>query len=143
MSTYTNPLTAEDVEFLQRPVLGFLTIAGGPTPPQPRPVWFEPTPEGTVQLFTDPRSPKLRHLHRDPRASLVAASPVGERERWVSVTGHVTIEPGGEHDLLARLFAHYWGPEAADRADELADMLAVDDWVRLVLHPETVRRVSY
>lgn len=135
----TDVLTPDDLVLLRRPLQGFLTVAGGPTPAQPRPVWFETTPEGTITLFTDPDAPKVRRLRRDPRASLVVAAPVGEREHWVSVTGSVTEEPGGEADLVARLFARYWGPAAADRADELAGMLDAE-WVRFVLHPEQVRR---
>jgi hypothetical protein len=82
----------------------------------------------------------VRRLGRDPRASIVAAAPVGERERWVSVTGTTTVEPDGAHDLVARLFARYWDDlDDPARADELAGMLAAD-WVRIVVHPDTVRR---
>jgi hypothetical protein len=82
----------------------------------------------------------VRRLARDPRASLVVAAPVGERERWVSVTGSTTVGSGGARDLVARLFARYWDDlDVPARADELAGMLAAD-WVRIVLHPETVRR---
>ena len=42
------PLTADDLEFLRRPLYGFLTVAEGPRPPQPRPVWFEVTTENTL-----------------------------------------------------------------------------------------------
>lgn len=140
MDTATSSLTAEDLEFLGRPLFGFLSVAAGPTPPQPRPVWFEATPEGTIQLFTGPDTLKVRRLARDPRASIVVAAPVGERERWVSVTGSTTVEPDGAHDLVARLFARYWDDlDDPARADELAGMMAAD-WVRIVLHPETVRR---
>ncbi len=110
MSTDARELTAQDLEFLRRPLHGFLSAAGGPHPPQPRPVWFEATAEGTVQLFTAPGSLKVRRLRRDPRASIVVAAPVGERERWVSVAGPTTVEPDGAHDLAARLAARYWGP---------------------------------
>jgi general stress protein 26 len=140
MSTATSSLTAEDLEFLRRPLFGFLSVAAGPTPAQPRPVWFEATPEGTIALFTGPDTLKVRRLGRDPRASIVVAAPVGERERWVSVTGSTTVEHDGAHDLLARLFARYWDDlDDPARADELAGMLAAD-WVRIVIHPETVRR---
>ena len=91
----TSTLTAEDLDFLRRPLHGFLTVAGGPQPPQPRPVWFEATAEGAVQLFTGPDSLKVRRLRRDPRASIVVAAPVGERERWVSVAGRTTVETDG------------------------------------------------
>lgn len=142
MSTDTSSLTADDLEFLRRPLHGFLSVAGGPLPPQPRPVWFEATAEGTIQLFTDPDSLKVRRLRRDPRASIVVAAPVGERERWLSVTGPTTVEPDGAHDLCTRLAAHYWDLDDPTRADDLAGMLAAD-LVRLVIHPESVRRYTH
>jgi PPOX class probable F420-dependent enzyme len=138
----TDTLTAEDVEFLRRPLHGFLTMAAGPTPPQPRPVWFEVTDEGAVQLFTDPGTAKIRRLRRDPRASLVVAAPVGERERWVSVAGPATVEPDGGHDLAARLAARYWDLDDPARADDLAGIMA-EEYVRLVIHPETVNRLTF
>src|SRR5690348_4575150 len=104
MST-TSPslLTAEDLEFLRRPLHGFLSVAAGAQPPEPRPVWFDATAEGTIQLITEPDSLKVRRLRRDPRASIVVAAPVGERERWVSVAGRTTVEADGAHDLCSRL----------------------------------------
>ena len=140
MSTAHSSLTADDLDFLHRPLYAFLTVAAGPTPPQPRPVWFEATAEGKIQLFTAPDALKVRRLARDPRASIIVAAPVGERERWVSVAGSTTVEPDGAHDLLARLFARYWDDlDDPARAEELAGMLAAD-WVRIVIRPETVRR---
>ncbi|MFE2355526.1 pyridoxamine 5'-phosphate oxidase family protein [Streptomyces parvulus] len=141
MSTGTGLLTPEDLDFLRRPLYGFLTVAAGPVPPQPRPVWFEATDEGTVQLFTGPETVKVRRLSRDPRASLLVASPVGERERWVSVAGRTTLEPGGAHELAARLAARYWDLDDPGRAEDLAGMLAVEQ-VRLVIHPEKVSRFT-
>ncbi|MFJ5281149.1 pyridoxamine 5'-phosphate oxidase family protein [Streptomyces parvulus] len=141
MSTGTGLLTPEDLDFLRRPLYGFLTVAAGPVPPQPRPVWFEATDEGTVQLFTGPETVKMRRLSRDPRASLLVASPVGERERWVSVAGRTTLEPGGAHELAARLAARYWDLDDPGRAEDLAGMLAVEQ-VRLVIHPEKVSRFT-
>ena len=141
MNTDASSLTAQDRDFLRRPLYGFLSVASGPEPPQPRPVWFEATAEGTIQLFTGPDTLKVRRLRRDPRASIVVAAPVGERERWVSVSGRTTIESDGAHDLVSRLFARYWNLEAPARANELAGMLATD-WVRVVIHPETVSRYS-
>ncbi len=135
-------LTAEDRAFLARPLHGFLTTAAGPQPPRPRPVWFEATADGTLQLFTAPDSVKVRRLRRDPRASLVVAAPVGERERWVSVAGRATIETDGAHDLASRLAARYWDLADPVRAGELAAILAADQ-VRIVLHPESVRRVVF
>ncbi|WP_328616851.1 pyridoxamine 5'-phosphate oxidase family protein [Amycolatopsis sp. NBC_00355] len=142
MSSDTGSLTAPDLEFLRRPLHGFLTVAATPLPPQPRPVWFEATGEGTLQLFTEPDALKVRRLGRDPRASLVVAAPVGERERWVSVAGRTTLEPDGAHDLARRLAARYWDLDDPARAADLAGILAADQ-LRLVIHPETVRRYTY
>ena len=142
MSTPTGTLTADDLEFLERPLHGFLTVAQGPQPPQPRPVWFEATADGTIQFFTAPDSLKIRRLRRDPRASIVVAAPVGERERWVSVAGRTTVETDGAHDLCSRLAARYWDLDDSTRADDLAGILATDQ-VRLVIYPETVSRYVY
>lgn len=141
MSTAANELTAEDREFLRRPLYGFLSVAAGPTPPQPRPVWFECTDEGTIQLFTGPDTLKIRRLRRDPRASIVVAAPVGERERWVAVAGRTTVEQDGARDLCTRLAARYWDLNDPVRADDLAGILA-EEWVRLVIHPEDVSRYA-
>jgi len=134
-------LTVQDLEFLQRPLHGFLSVAAGPVPPQPRPVWFEATDEGTIQIFTPPDSPKVRQLSRDPRASIVVAAPVGERERWVSVAGHATVEPDGAGDLCARLGARYWDLSDPALARELDGMLQ-ERWVRVVIRPGEVRRFT-
>ncbi|WP_410632884.1 pyridoxamine 5'-phosphate oxidase family protein [Amycolatopsis sp. cmx-4-83] len=131
-------LTPSDLEFLHRPLHGFLTVAGG----QPRPVWFEATAEGTLQLFSEPDAPKVRRLHRDPHASIVVAAPVGERERWISVSGGVSFETDGAHDLAERLAARYWDLSDPARAADLKEILAAEQ-LRLVLHPEQVRRYEY
>ncbi len=130
-------LTAEDLEFLRRPLHGFLTVADGPV----RPVWFEATGEGTIQLFTPRDSPKVRRLDGDPRASIIVAAPVGERERWVSAAGRVTVEPDGAHELAARLGARYWDLDDPAHSGELAGIQELD-LVRLVIHPEKVSRYS-
>jgi nitroimidazol reductase NimA-like FMN-containing flavoprotein (pyridoxamine 5'-phosphate oxidase superfamily) len=141
MTNSTN-LTAEDLEFLARPLHGFLSVAGGTQPPQPRPIWFEATAEGTVQFFTEPGSLKVRRLAREPRASLVVAAPVGERERWISVAGRTTVETEGAHDLSSRLAARYWDLTDPTRAADLAGILATEQ-LRVVIHPENVHRYVY
>ena len=84
----------------------------------------------------------MRRLRRDPRASIVVAAPVGEREHWASIAGTVSVELGGAHDLASRLAARYWDLDDPTRAADLAGMLA-EDQVRLVLHLETVNRYAY
>lgn len=140
--TNSASLTTEDLEFLARPLHGFLSVAGGAQPPQPRPLWFEATAEGTVEFITEPDSLKIRRLARDPRASLVVAAPVGERERWISVAGRTTVETEGAHELTSRLAARYWDLDDPTRARNLATILA-GELVRVVIHPETVHRYVY
>ncbi|MCR3721618.1 MULTISPECIES: pyridoxamine 5'-phosphate oxidase family protein [Prauserella salsuginis group] len=134
-------LTAADLAFLRRPLHGFLSVAAGPLPPQPRPVWFEATEAGTIQLFTYPDAPKVRRLRRDPRASIVVAAPVGEQEQWISVAGRVTIEFEGAHELLDRLAARYWDLDDPGHAADLATMRS-ENWARIVIRPESVRRAT-
>ena len=134
-------LTEDDVAFLRRPLYGFLSVAAGPRPPQPRPVWFEATDGGTVELFTGADTVKIRRLRRDPRASLVVAAPVDERERWISIAGHTRVVADGAHELAARLAARYWDLDDPARAADLADILAHDQ-VRLVIHPDVVSRYA-
>lgn len=138
----SDALSAEDLEFLRRPLHGFLTVAKGPVPAQPRPVWFEATDEGTIQLFTGPDTLKVRRVRDDPRASIVVAAPVGERERWVSIAGRATVESDGGRDLAARLAARYWDLDDPARAKDLEEILD-EDQVRFVIHPEKVSRYTY
>jgi hypothetical protein len=134
-------LTPEDLEFLRRPLYGFFTVAAGADPPQPRPVWFEATDDGTVELFTLADAAKVRRLHTDPRASLVVAAPVGERERWVSVAGPTTLESQGAQELATRLATRYWDLDDEGRAAELRGMLGAD-LLRVVIHPDKVARYT-
>lgn len=134
-------LTPADLDLLRRPLHGFFTVAAGPLPPQPRPVWFEVAEDGTIQLFTGPETLKVRRLRRDPRASLVVAAPAGESEHWVAVSGPVTITTEGAKELAARLAARYW--DLSDPAlAAAAEQMQADDQVRLILHPEQVRRFA-
>ncbi len=135
-------LTPEDLELVRRPLHGFLSVAAGPSPAQPRPVWFEATDGGTVELFTEPDAVKVRRLRSDPRASLVVAAPVGEREHWVSISGHVTIETDGAHELAQRLAERYWDLDDPTRADDLAAILS-EEQLRLVIHPDKVSRFRF
>ncbi|GAA4455507.1 pyridoxamine 5'-phosphate oxidase family protein [Phytohabitans houttuyneae] len=134
-------LNERDREFLRRPRLGFLTVPGrdGDPVPAPRPVWFEVAGDGTFQIFSGAGSPKVRRLRARPRASLVAANEVGEPEYWVSVTGPVTVSPDGGAELASRLADRYWDLSDPALAAVLDGMLR-DELVRIVIHPETVRR---
>lgn len=83
----------------------------------------------------------MRQLRRDSRASLVVAAPVGERERWVSVAGPTTLVADGAWALVERLAARYWDLDDPIRAQDLAQMRD-EQWLRVVIEPETVRRYA-
>ncbi|MCV7210062.1 pyridoxamine 5'-phosphate oxidase family protein [Mycolicibacterium canariasense] len=141
MSSGCGLFSADDAEFLRRPLYGFFSAARGSTPPQPRPVWFELTPEGAVQIFTAPGSPKVRNIRSDSRASIVVSAPVGESERWIAIAGHAMVEPEGARALLSRLASRYWDLGDPSRANMLEEMLA-EDWVRVVIQPQKIYRYS-
>ncbi len=132
-------LTAADREFLATPRLGFLTVAGGTGLPEPRPVWFEVTEDGAVQLFSGATSPKVRRVRRDPRASLVAANALGEPENWIAVSGTATVEEGGAGELATRLGARYWDLDDPEKAAALTSMVE-SELVRIVIRPDRISR---
>jgi PPOX class probable F420-dependent enzyme len=141
MSSITNAaeLTAADREFLATPRMGFLTVAGGTGLPEPRPVWFEVTEDGAVQLFSLATSPKVRRVRRDPRASLVAANALGEPENWIAISGTATVEEDGAGELATRLGARYWDLDDPEKAAALTSMVEAE-LVRIVIRPERVSR---
>jgi hypothetical protein len=138
-TTSAAELTAADREFLVAPRLGFLTVAGGTGLPEPRPVWFEVTEDGAVQLFSLAASPKVRRVRRDPRASLVAANEFGEPENWIAISGSATVEEDGGGELAARLGARYWDLGDPDRAATLESIVEAG-LVRIVIRPERISR---
>jgi hypothetical protein len=131
-------LSDGDRDFLARPRLGFLTVAPA-TPsgwPATRPVWFEHTDEGTVQLFSGADSPKVRRIQETPRASLLVANEVGEPENWIVFVGSAA---DGAGELAGRLARRYWDLADPEKAAALEGMLS-GELVRIVIEPEKVTR---
>jgi hypothetical protein len=63
-------LTDADRALLDRPLYGLLTIPPGAVRlPAPRPVWFEVTASGDVQLFSGADALEIRRLEGDPQVS--------------------------------------------------------------------------
>ncbi|WP_250005760.1 pyridoxamine 5'-phosphate oxidase family protein [Actinoplanes sp. M2I2] len=138
-------LRDQDLALLNRPLYAFLTVAArGERWPSPRPVWFEVTDDGDLQMFTVAGAPKLDRLRENPRASVVVSAPAGEPEHWVAVEGTVTLHDdsdGAGGELAARLAGRYW------TFDEPRHQPQVDEWrdgnvVRIVLHPDVVNRYA-
>lgn len=132
----------DDLALLRRPLYALLTVAPrGDRWPAPRPVWFELTDQGDLQMFSEPGAPKLDRLREQPRASVVVTAPVGEPEHWVSVEGTVTLHEDGGVELGERLAERYWTFSDPIHEKWLADWRAGGS-VRLVLHVEKVSRFS-
>jgi hypothetical protein len=132
-------LTDDDRALLDRPLHGYLTVAPAPgRRPVTRPVWFGLTDAG-VEVFSLASSPKVRRVQADPWASLVVATPEGEPERWVAVSGTVSVAPDGADELARDLAARYWDLDDPANAKALADMVDAG-LVRLVISPDDVRR---
>lgn len=130
---------AERDAFLSEPrvaTLSYLTRQGAPFSV---PVWFE-WDGARAHVFAVDDSMKIRCLRLDPRASLLVPRPAGEREEWVAIDGHVTIETQGGFDLADRSARRYW-----DLSDDYHSA-TLDEWreiaerfVRLELTPSRIR----
>jgi len=103
------------------------------------PVWFA-WDGRVVRMFTSARSGKVARLRRDPRASVLVANSVGEREAWVAFDGTVTISSEAAIELAERLARRYW-----DMA-EFARQATLSEWRRaapslrvLELAPQAIR----
>jgi hypothetical protein len=135
-------ITPADRNLLDRPLFGLLTIPPGPDRlPAPRPVWFEATPDGALQLFSLADALKVRRLTAQPRATFVVVAPADEPERWVSVEADVTVHADGASELARRLADRYWADPATEEHRELLATFADPANVRrIVLHPRRVTR---
>lgn len=132
--------TDDDLELLSRPLLALITVAPrGDRFPAPRPVWFEITDDGDLQIFSFAETQRVGQVRAVPRASAVVVAPVGEVEHWVSIEGAVTVHADGAHELAARLADRYYGPDDEEHR-ELVEGWQSADLVRIVLYPEKVQR---
>lgn len=134
-------LTASDRELLDRPLFGLITVSpAGTRLPAPRPVWFEATPEGDVQLFSVEGARKVRRLEVDARATFVVVKPPGEPEGWVSIEADATVHDDGAKELADRLTDRYWDADHAEQRAEAKAMWATQRLHRIVLHPTRITR---
>ena len=77
------------------------------------PVWHE-WRDGGFNIWTGGVSEgKVKHLERDPRASLVVAEQTMPY-RGVDVSGRATLSTNGFHDVVRRTAVRYMGPDEAD-----------------------------
>lgn len=136
-------LTPDERDLLARPVNGILTVApAAGRRPVPRPVWFEYTDDGAIEVISEAGAPKVRRLRADPWASLLVTAPPGEPERWVALDGPATLDTEGGREATVRLARRYWDLDDPQRAADLEGMLAAE-LVRIVIRPERIARYAF
>jgi hypothetical protein len=78
------------------------------------PVWFD-YQDGAFRVWSHGEDDgKVKHLRRNPRASLVVAEQ-GPPLRGLEVSGRVEISEDGFYDVLRWTTERHQGPEAVDR----------------------------
>jgi PPOX class probable F420-dependent enzyme len=131
---------AEREAFLKPPRLGMLATLRRDGSPVAVPVWFA-WDGRAARMFTSVQSAKVKRPEHDPRASLLVANSIGEKEAWVAFDGRVTIERDGGYELAEKLAKRYWGdlsqPERKETMDEWREL--ADTWRVLELAPEALR----
>jgi PPOX class probable F420-dependent enzyme len=116
-----NGLSPNDVaEMLDRPILAVLATRTQTDEILLSPVWHEWRESGFT-VFTDPDDVKVRHLRRDPRASIVVCDDEPPY-RGIEVRGEARIVRNGDTGTMRRIAARYLGDSAAA---EWADPAAV------------------
>ena len=98
-------------DLLDRPLLAVLATRTGDGDVLLSPVWHEWT-DGGFTVFTGADDVKVRHLERDPRASIV----VCEQEppyRGIEVRGEARLSKNGDTGTGRRIAARYIGEDGA------------------------------
>jgi PPOX class probable F420-dependent enzyme len=114
MSWMRTNLSLEDLgDLLELPIVAVLATYRRDGSVMLSPVWHE-WRGGGFNVWTGGVSEgKVKHLERDPRASLVIAEQTMPY-RGVDVSGHATLSTDGFHDVVRRTASRYMGPEEAD-----------------------------
>ncbi len=107
-------LSIDDLgDLLEQPIVAVLATYRRDGTVMLSPVWFEYR-DGGFNIWTGGANEgKVRHLQRDPRASLAVAEQVMPL-RGLDVSGHVTLSTDGFYDVVRRTAVRYVGADAAD-----------------------------
>ena len=107
-------LTIADLgDLLEQPIIAVLATYRSSGDVMLSPVWFEWL-DGGVNIWTSGWTDgKVRHLQKDPRASVVITEQVMPL-RALEVSGRATLSLDGYHDLVRRTAIRYVGPDGAD-----------------------------
>jgi len=107
-------LTIDDLgDLLEQPIVAVLATYRKSGDVMLSPVWFE-WRDGGVNIWTSGVADgKVRHLERDPRASVVIAEQVMPL-RGLELAGRATLSMDGFYDVVRRTTIRYEGPDGAD-----------------------------
>ena len=107
-------LTVEDLgDLLEQPIIAVLATYRISGDVMLSPVWFD-WRDGGVNIWTNGWTDgKVRHLQRDPRASVVIPEQVMPL-RGLEMSGRATLSTDGFHDVVRRTTIRYEGPDGAD-----------------------------
>lgn len=72
------------------------------------PLWFAPDTDGSVLVYTDARSGKVRHLQRDPSCTVTACDARGVLH-GPTLQAHATIIGGPDATTVRRALADRYG----------------------------------
>jgi PPOX class probable F420-dependent enzyme len=120
MAQMTN---AERDDFLHERRLGTLAIARVGKGPLLAPIWYQYTPDGSIDICMSGTSAKAARLRAEGRASMSVIDE-GRPYRYVTVEGPVTITALGEaaHEAIAAMATRYLGEKGgAQYAKQFSD----------------------
>ena len=128
--------------FLQEPRLAILMYQGQRRSPTGIPVWFDW--DGCVlQLFAGASSDKIKHLRKNPNASVLVTNHVGEPEGWVAFDGRIEIAEfttEGWQQLIDRVAPRYWDLDQQAYATEIKNWRASPElFASLTMTPDNIR----
>jgi PPOX class probable F420-dependent enzyme len=105
VETRISALSDKQREFLQQPYSGAVTTLRSDGSPHTTVVWVD-VDEESVIFNTAVGRAKVRHLQRDPRASLIVVDPQ-DAYRWVSVSGRAELTIDGADEQIDKLAKKY------------------------------------
>ena len=127
--------TARDA-FLAARRLAVLSTLRASGLPVAVPVWYG-WDGRAVEMFSARRTPMMRRLHADPRATLLVHNLLDEPPRWVAFEGRIAVSDDGVA-AAERLTRRYLGELDSKAAAAALALFREYDLVRLLLVPSRI-----
>jgi PPOX class probable F420-dependent enzyme len=104
------PLTDQQRAFLDQPLNAIVATLRGDGLPSQSVVWFL-RDDDDIWMSISPESVKVRHLHRDPRVSVLVLSADGTA--YLRLEGTARVAGEVSDDMRFRLISKYLGADGA------------------------------